>query len=278
MGLFRKQQKSKTGDGEGTTTHHPQHDDIPPLKWKKDPEMSANFFSKLTFFWIQPLFSQAAYLRKHGKWLEQEDLVPLAESDKSVNVEQLFEDAYEQYTPKRKRRAKKTEDVATDSEEESGSYKETPDELERRLTYALIATCKSIIIQGGFLRLLNSALQFSFPILLNLILSYFQAVQNGDITIDDPPSVYYRGYWLSALLMVFVACKAVTESAYFMHMNRCGWRMKTAISSSVYRKSLRLASSAQQNTTLGEIVNLMQVDATKVETFMLQLHTLWDGL
>ena len=54
--------------------------------------------------------------------------------------------------------------------------------------------------------------------------------------------------------------------------------MKTAICSSVYRKSLRLASSASQETTLGEIVNLMQVDATKVEMFMLQLHTVWDGL
>ena len=51
--------------------------------------------------------------------------------------------------------------------------------------------------------------------------------------------------------------------------------MKTAVSSSVYRKSLRLASSAQQQTTLGEIVNLMQVDAAKIEAFMLQLHTLW---
>lgn len=50
------------------------------------------------------------------------------------------------------------------------------------------------------------------------------------------------------------------------------------MSSSIYRKSLRLASSEQQKTTLGEIVNLMQVDAAKIEAFMIQIHVLWDGL
>ena len=55
-------------------------------------------------------------------------------------------------------------------------------------------------------------------------------------------------------------------------------RVKAAVSSSIYRKSLRLASSEQQKTTLGEIVNLMQVDAAKIEAFMIQIHVLWDGL
>ena len=55
-------------------------------------------------------------------------------------------------------------------------------------------------------------------------------------------------------------------------------RVKTAVSSSIYQKSLRLASSEQQKTTLGEIVNLMQVDASKIEAFVLQIHVMWDGL
>ena len=242
-----------------------EDDAIPPLAWRDDPEMSSNFLSSLTFLWIQPMFSRASYLRKHGKWLEQEDLAPLAEIDKAANIERLFERAYDSYKPKKRSGDKEEVDV------------ETPEELERRLLHALIATCKSWIISGGFFRLVNSILQFSFPILLNLILSYYQDIQSGNITQNDPPAIYYKGYWLSALLMLFVACKALTESAYFHRMNRCSWRMKTAVSSSVYRKSLRLASSAQQQTTLGEIVNLMQVDATKIEAFMLQLHTLWDG-
>ena len=62
------------------------------------------------------------------------------------------------------------------------------------------------------------------------------------------------------------------------HFRLIAVRIKTAVSSSIYRKSLRLASSEQQKTTLGEIVNLMQVDATKIEAFVIQIHVLWDGL
>merc|ERR1712157_20889 len=95
---------------------------------------------------------------------------------------------------------------------------------------------------------------------------------------DDPPGIYYKGYWLSALLMLLIGAKALMESAFFHRMNRCSWRVKAAVSSSVYRKSLRLASAEQQKTTVGEVVNLMQVDASKIEAFMIQLHTVWDGL
>ena len=283
MGIFGRKKPAAT---DGNIDEDGSAAKVEPMKWREDPEMTANPFSSLTFHWIQPMFTRANYLRKHDRWLEQEDLAPLAEIDKSANIELLFEEAYKNYVPKKKKTTKQKGNATTadDNEEmendlEKGSSPSPPpEELEARLVHALIATCKRRIIMGGLFRLINSCLQFSFPILLNIILTYYQDVQSGKITEDDPIMVYYKGYWLSALLMVFVACKALTESAYFHRMNRCSWRMKTAVSSSVYRKSLRLASSEQQKTTLGEIVNLMQVDASKIEAFVLQVHTLWDGL
>ena len=239
---------------------------VEPIEWRRDPEMSANFLSGLVFLWIQPMFSRASNLSKLRLFLEKEDLAPLAEMDKTENVERMFQDAYLNYVQSNKKPVN------------DGGREESQEELERRLVHGLIATCKRRIIEGGIFRLINSTLQFSFPILLNLILSYYQDIQIGAITNEDPIMIYYKGYWLSALMMLFVAAKALIESAHFHKMNRCSWRIKTAISSSVYRKSLRLSSSAQRQTTLGEIVNLMQVDATKVELFVTSIHTLWDGI
>lgn len=45
----------------------------------------------------------------------------------------------------------------------------------------------------------------------------------------------------------------------------------------VYRKSLRLAPSARQNSTVGEIVNFMQLDAGRLETLPASIHTIWDS-
>lgn len=161
------------------------------------------------------MFSRAAYLRQHGKFLENDDLVPLASIDKAEEIGKLFDEAYNNYVPK---------PVKGKKEGEEQTAAERGAELEKRLVHALLATVKRRLIVGGFYRFINTALQFSFPILLNLILSYYEDVQTGKVTQNDPVMVYYKGYWLSALLMVFVAMKALSESAYFHKVNRCSWR------------------------------------------------------
>ena len=207
MRWFSKSSTSSDTDDDG--------EEIKPLQWPEEPEMTASFLNRLLFLWIQPMFSRAAYLRQHGKVLENEDLVPIASIDKSEEIEKLFDEAYNSYVPKPVK-GKKQGDEQTVAEREA--------ELEKRLAHALLATIKRRFIVGGLFRFLNTALQFSFPILLNLILAYYEEVQSGDVTKNDPPMVYYKGYWLSALLMVFVALKALSESAYFHNVNRCSWR------------------------------------------------------
>ena len=189
--------------------------EIKQMKWPEEPEMSSSFLNRLLFLWIQPMFSRAAYLRQHGKFLENDDLVPLAAIDKAEEIGKLFDEAYNNYIPK-PAKGKKEGDDQTIAESEA--------ELEKRLVHALLATVKRRLIVGGFFRFINTALQFSFPILLNLILAYYEDVQTGKVTKNDPFMVYYKGYWLSALLMVFVAMKALSESAYFHKVNRCSWR------------------------------------------------------
>lgn len=161
------------------------------------------------------MFSRAAYLRKHGKVLENDDLVPLASIDKSEEIGKLFDEAYNSYVPK---------PVKGKKEGEKQTIAERETELEKRLVHALLATIKRRFIVGGLYRFVNTVLQFSFPILLNLILAYYEDVQKGNVTKNDSALKYYKGYWLSALLMVFVALKALSESAYFHTVNRCSWR------------------------------------------------------
>eukprot|EP00980_Cylindrotheca_fusiformis_P028175 scaffold22585_cov149-Cylindrotheca_fusiformis.AAC.5 len=75
-----------------------------------------------------------------------------------------------------------------------------------------------------------------------------------------------------------MGCKAITENNYFHIVNRGAWQTKAAVSVAVYNKSLRLSNVERQSTTLGELVNLMQVDASKIELFIPQIHVLWDGV
>jgi hypothetical protein len=46
----------------------------------------------------------------------------------------------------------------------------------------------------------------------------------------------------------------------------------------VHNKSLRLSAASRSISTTGEIVNLMQMDAGRIATLVMQLHMLWSGL
>jgi len=227
--------------------------------WKEEPETTSNILNGLLFLWMQPLFRRASLLKKqYSRGVEQDDLVPLARMDEATSVQNMFEEAYKNYAPPSSNKKKQTEGKLSND----------------KLNHALIAVCKQRLITAGIIKFFNTCFQFTFPLLLNEILIYFEEVPQQQETDDFNK---YRGYWLSCLLLLFISCKALSEAAYFHKVNRCAWRIKVAISSAVYRKSLTLAASSQQETTLGEMVNLMQIDASKVEMFVPQFHVIWDG-
>lgn len=58
---------------------------------------------------------------------------------------------------------------------------------------------------------------------------------------------------------------------------RVGFRIRSAVISAIYRKALRISSAAKKDSTVGEIVNLMAVDAQKFFEMMPYLHFLWSG-
>lgn len=57
-----------------------------------------------------------------------------------------------------------------------------------------------------------------------------------------------------------------------------GFRIRTALISAIYRKALRISSTAKKDITAGEIVNLMTVDAQRFYTLVSYFHVLWSGL
>jgi len=202
------------------------------------PEITANCLSKTFFHWAQPLFTKASKLHSENKALEQDDLLPIASIDNAEVLIPVFEEAWSNH---------------------------------HSIIKSIQAVIGKRIFRAGVLKVFNTCLQFTFPILLNEILRFMEETESLGL-------YSMKGYWLSALLFVAMALKAITENTYFLSLYRCGYQTRVAVSIAVYNKSLRLASSERNTKTLGELINLMQVDATKIEMFMPQFHVLWDGL
>ena len=54
-----------------------------------------------------------------------------------------------------------------------------------------------------------------------------------------------------------------------------GMRLKTALTATIYTKSLKLTSSERANLSAGETLNLVQIDTHKIQELINNLHTAW---
>jgi ATP-binding cassette subfamily C (CFTR/MRP) protein 1 len=208
------------------------------------PEFSANLFSKLIFGWVDPLFRVG---NKKGQTLPQSELFPLSGVDDPAVISATFERLLKKHY-------------------EAG-HPQPVNAAIREQFWAPMA-------KAGVVKFFNSSIRFSAPIFLNFLLAWLTSAPKvgADATKD------YEGWMWACVLFVSMCLGTLAENNYFHRVVRVGYQIRMAITTAVYRKSLRLSPMARQETPVGKIVNLMQVDANRLDTFCMQFHVVWDGL
>ncbi|KAB0345161.1 hypothetical protein FD754_022087 [Muntiacus muntjak] len=106
------------------------------------------------------------------------------------------------------------------------------------------------------------------PIFLGKMIRYFESSNSV---------AFHEAYGYSAGLSASVLVWAVLHHLYFYHIQRVGMRLRVAVCHMIYRKALRLSSSAMGKTTTGQIVNLLSNDVNRFDQVMMFLHYLWVG-
>lgn len=124
---------------------------------------------------------------------------------------------------------------------------------------------------AGILQLVINALTFASPLLLRQLILYTSAHLRG---LPDP---LWQGLLMTFALFMVTFLSAIVNGQYFLKTFLVGFRIRTGLISAIYRKALRVSSSAKKDTTVGEIVNLMSVDAQRFFELVSYLHVLWSG-
>ena len=87
----------------------------------------------------------------------------------------------------------------------------------------------------------------------------------------------WKGYMYAILLFLTAVIQTLILSQYFHRMFVVGLRMRTALIAAIYRKALRMSNSARKESTVGEIVNLMSVDAQRFMDVTAYINMIWSA-
>eukprot|EP00698_Gefionella_okellyi_P004133 TRINITY_DN13869_c0_g1_i1.p1 TRINITY_DN13869_c0_g1~~TRINITY_DN13869_c0_g1_i1.p1 ORF type:complete len:1343 (-),score=367.63 TRINITY_DN13869_c0_g1_i1:24-4052(-) len=225
-----------------------EDDDIEAGKISRPfPETTANWFSRITFWWVTPLCA----LGKR-KPLEPDDLWQMAQHDRCATIGETFNREWSK----------------------EGKLASRPPSLIRTMhrsfgTYFYIS---------GVIKLIHDILQFFSPMLLRALIAFtasYAASASG-----QPPTAS-QPIWIGILLALGLFGAAELQSLfihqYFNRTFRTGMHVQSSIVSAVYRKTLDLSQAARQEQGAGNVVNVMSNDTEKLKNLFTYLHTIWSG-
>ncbi|XP_055859162.1 ATP-binding cassette sub-family C member 3-like [Episyrphus balteatus] len=235
---------------------------------KEIPEVSASFLSRMTFSWFDKM-AWAGY----RKPLTQKDLWELRPQDGSKEIMPLFAKHWNANV--RKNFPGQNRENIGQSTIGNVRFENPYDPNSTKLASVMSPIVKSfggMFLFGSILKLVTDLLTFASPKILNLIIGYVNAKASG--TETEP---VWRGIFYAILLFCCAVIQTFFSAQYFQKMYTVGLRTRTALVNAIYRKALVISNATKKNSTAGEIVNLMAVDAQRFLELVTYVSMIWSA-
>lgn len=214
-----------------------------PRTDKDCPETYASFLSKVTFHWFTPIVWNG-----FKKPLQEKDLWNLRPEDYSKEIMLTFEYHWNQTV-------------------RSNKIKKKPSSV----LPAIWKSFKFAFLMASLYELIQICFIFASPTLLKLLITFVQSKYSEN---KEP---LWKGISYVILLFACAAMQTLLSSNYFKTTITNGVRIRTAVVDSIYRKYLVLSNRARKESTVGEIINLMAVDAERFLYMSNHITMFWSG-
>ncbi|XP_063479790.1 multidrug resistance-associated protein 1 isoform X7 [Symphalangus syndactylus] len=239
------------------------------------PESSASFLSRITFWWITGLI-----VRGYRQPLESSDLWSLNKEDTSEQVVPVLVKNWKKecaktrkqpvkvvYSSKDPAQPKESSKVDANEEVEALIVKSPQKEWNPSLFKVLYKTFGPYFLMSFFFKAIHDLMMFSGPQILKLLIKF----------VNDTKAPNWQGYFYTVLLFITACLQTLVLHQYFHICFVSGMRIKTAVIGAVYRKALVITNSARKSSTVGEIVNLMSVDAQRFMDLATYINMIWSA-
>ncbi|KAJ3711222.1 P-loop containing nucleoside triphosphate hydrolase protein [Lentinula raphanica] len=196
----------------------------------ENPVITANIFSVWAFSWMTPLMRKGA-----SQYISEDDLPNVQPQDECDKLGQRLKEALKKHS----------------------------------LWKALFIAYGKTYAFAAVLKLLSDCLSFSQPQLLRLLLSYislYQSSRFGPWIAGTAKPHPLEGFVYAALMFIASTAQTVVLNQYFQRAFETGMRIRSGLVDVLYQKALVL-SNDELDRSSGDLVNLMSVDATRLQDF-----------
>lgn len=236
------------------------------------PECSASFLARMTYTWFDPMAWKG-----YRNPLEEKDLWDLRPQDSCKEVMPIF--AY--YWNKNIRKNYKVDPTQPKAKFSNGRVTfDNPhgEKTGRKKGMAsimppIIKSFGGVFLFGSMMKLFTDVLTFAQPQVLRLIIGFVEDFAKE----EDKQQPEWKGIFYAVLLFIIAAAQTFILGQYFHRMFIVGLRIRTALINAIYRKALVISNTARKESTVGEIVNLMAVDAQRFMDLTTYINMLWSA-
>uniref|UniRef100_A0A672M398 ABC-type glutathione-S-conjugate transporter n=1 Tax=Sinocyclocheilus grahami TaxID=75366 RepID=A0A672M398_SINGR len=225
------------------------------------PEITAGFLSKMTFWW----FTSMA-IKGYKSPLENKDLWSLNKQDSSELVVPNLLNEWEVEKSKAQRNSVFV-NPEEEEEEEEVLLSKRKEVRQPSFLRALLRAFGPYFLIGSAFKLLQDLITFVNPQLLRLLI---------DFTKQTNAPLWW-GYSLAFLMFGTSLLQTLILHQHFQYCFVTGMRLRSGIIGAIYRKALAITNEAKRSSTVGEVVNLMSVDAQRFMDLTTFLNMLWSA-
>ncbi|XP_074640753.1 ATP-binding cassette sub-family C member 10-like [Tubulanus polymorphus] len=240
-----------------------------------------NFFSRLFFCYVKPLLKKGAarnlescddtffmprllrtkYVRERFMWF-------LIGARNCANTDATSTDENEDITaaPVNSLNTDPYDILVNDTDRRRKTKRGTsPDSKRPTILHALHKAFGWEYYVIGLLKLMADIAGFAGPLLLNLLVSY----------IENRNEPVIHGYYYAGAMFASTLVTALCGSHFNYYVNVVGLKIRAALISAVYHKTLSVNSVTLGEFNSGEVVNFMSTDTDRVVNFCPSFHQFW---
>lgn len=211
------------------------------------PETYASFFSNITFWWFNKylIFGYKNIIQLDNLWRTQ----------KRDETRSLVPEFIRAWTKPAFLKSKKTY-LSADGERIGHNSVFV---VLFRLMYARFTL-------AFILKLGQDVLQFLTPMILKKLLQFMNS--------SDP---IWHGYLFGTLFLVLPTIQSILLGNYFYNIQIIGLHTRSMLIGAIYRKTLLVGGASKEQSTSGEMINLMSVDSHRFQDLIMYINLFWSA-